>query len=477
LITTTPLARAAVNAITAELVEVWTFTGDATGDKVGYAVGTAGDVNGDGFADVMVGAPKDYTPEGIREGVSRVFYGCAAGIYSALVPDWESGSGDSGSDFGGAVATAGDVNNDGYADIIIGAPTFHSDEVQVGAVGAAFVYHGSAAGLNADPAWQFMGEKESQFGIAVAGGNFNGDSYSDVIVGAGNYAVSEVPQGAVFVFYGSENGITSVMSQTLLGTQTGALFGSAVSNGGDVNGDGYGDIVVGARGYDNGNVENTGAIFVYFGSGAGLITPPWMFTGTVAAAELGTSVGGAGDVNGDGYADIIAGVPYGDNLEEGGRAVAFYGSVAGPGLTPNWQVSNDQPNALFGVSVGAAGDVNNDGFSDVIVGASHFTGDDSIGDDQFEEGAAFIYFGGLTGLEHSAGWHAEGGKASTWYGYSVGTAGDVNHDGYADVMVGAPEYRVFDREKRGRAFVYLGSASAANEGQFQVYLPVFLKGR
>jgi hypothetical protein len=318
-----------------------------------------------------------------------------------------------------------------------------------------------------------MGEKESQLGISVAGGNFNGDAYSDVIVGVGKYTVDEVYKGAVFVFYGSENGITSTLSQTLVGVQTGDLFGSAVSSAGDVNGDGYGDIIVGARGYDNGDTESAGAIFVYFGSAAGLITPAWMFTGTVAAAGLGTSVGG-GDVNGDGYADIIAGAPYSEGLEQAGSVAAFYGSAAGPGLLPSWQVSSDQPTALFGVSVSTAGDVNNDGYDDVLVGASRFTGDDSSGDDQLEEGAAFIYFGGPTGLGQSAGWRAEGDKANTLFGYAVGTAGDVNNDGYADVMAGAPEFRI-DREKRGRAFVYLGAEQASNEGTFQVYLPIILR--
>lgn len=475
LITTTPWARAAFNAITVVLVEVWYFSGEVSGDQVGYAVGTAGDVNGDGYADIMVGAPKaSHTPDGDREGVVSVFYGCAAGV-SGTLPHWQAGSGDSGSEFGGAVATAGDVNNDGYADIIVGAPSYHSDEGQVGAVGAVFVYHGSAAGLSLDPDWYFMGQKDSQLGISVSSGDINGDTYSDVIVGAGNYSVGEINKGAVFVFYGSENGITSAMSQTLVGPQPGALFGNSVSTAGDVNGDDYEDIVVGARGYNNGDAENTGAIFVYYGSESGLITPVWMYTGTVAAAEVGSAVGGAGDVNGDGYDDIIAGAPYSAELEETGRAIVFHGSATGPGLVPNWQVSSEQANDLFGTSVGTAGDVNNDGYSDVLVGASRFTGDASTGDDQPEEGAVFIYFGGSTGLEQSAGWHAEGNKANTLFGYSVGTAGDVNNDGNADVMAGAPEFRTVDREKRGRAFAYLGSASAGNEARFRVYLPLILR--
>jgi len=475
LISTTPWARAAFDAITVALVEAWYFSGDVSGDQVGYAVGTAGDVNGDGYADIMVGAPKaSHTSDGDREGVVSVFYGCATGV-SGTLPDWQAGSGDSGSEFGGAVATAGDVNNDGYADIIVGAPSYHSDQDQLGAVGAAFVYHGSAGGLSLDPDWYFVGQKDSRLGVSVSSGDINGDTYSDVIVGASNYTDGAVDKGAVFVFYGSENGLTSTMSQTLMGPQVETLFGNSVSTAGDVNGDGFEDVVVGARSFDNGDAENTGAIFVYYGSESGLITPAWMFTGTVAAAEVGSAVGGAGDVNGDGYDDIIAGAPFSAGLEETGRAMVFHGSATGPGLVPNWQVSSDQANDLFGTSVSAAGDVNNDGYSDVFVGASRFTGDDSTGDDQPEEGAAFVYLGGSTGLEQSAGWHIEGNKANTLFGYSVGTAGDVNNDGYADVMVGAPEFRTVDREKRGRAFAYLGSANASNETWFQVYLPLILR--
>jgi len=473
LISATPYVQAVANAITVELEEMWYFSGDVSGDQVGYAVGTAGDVNGDGYVDVIVGAPKD-TSLVDREGVVRVFYGCAAGVSNTL-PDWQVGSGDAGALFGSAVGTAGDVNNDGYADIIVGAPAYHSEEDQVGTVGAALIYRGSAGGLNLDPDWLFLGQKDSQFGISVGSGNFNGDAYSDVIVGADNYSVGEVHKGAVFIFYGSEIGITSAMSQTLVGPQAGALFGNSVSPAGDVNGDGYEDIIVGARSYDNGDAVNAGAIFVYFGSEAGLMSSGWMFTGTAAGAELGSAVAGAGDVNGDGYGDIIAGAPYSAILEETGRVIVFHGSVTGPGLIPNWQVSSEQINDLFGISVGMAGDVNNDGYSDVLVGASRFTGDASTGDDQSEEGAAFIYFGGATGLEQSAGWHAEGNKANTLFGYSVGTAGDVNRDGYADVLAGAPEFRTVDREKRGRAFAYLGSASAGNESMFQVYLPIIVR--
>lgn len=452
-------------AAPAALSLVWQFTGGDTGDDVGYAVSTTGDVNGDGYADVIVGAPKD-TGDLYKEGLVYVFHGGPAGLNSS--PNWQAGSGNKGAGFGSAVSTAGDVDGDGYADIIVGAPEYKSDEFQVGAVGAVFVYRGSATGLSAGPSWQLIGqEKDGELGISVSSGDFNGDSYSDVLVGSGTAGTAN--EGAAFVFYGSATGLSSVYSQTFTGTQASAKFGYAVSSAGDVNGDGFDDVVIGAPQYDNGEVPDTGAIFVFFGSDIGLSTASWHFTGTQPAAQLGAAVSSE-DVNGDSYADIIAGAPRCPVTEvESGAVLIFHGSAAGLPDTPQQQLSNGGTNVGFGIAVNTAGDVDNDGYNDVIVGAYRYT------DDQSEEGTAFIYFGGPSGLASTPGWHAEGNKAETQFGYSVSTAGDVDNDGYADVIIGAPEYRI-ETDLRGRAFVYLGAEQTSNEGTNQVYLPLILKG-
>src|SRR4029434_9610682 len=145
-------------------------------------------------------------------------------------------------------------------------------------------------------------------------------------------------------------------------------LGASVGTAGDVNGDGYDDVIVGANGYDNGQT-NEGRAYVYLGSAAGLsTTPAWTAESDQAGAELGISVATAGDVNGDGFSDVMVGASAYDNgqLDEG-RAYAYLGSAAGLSTAAAWTAESDQVSANFGLTVATAGDVNGDGFSDVIV--------------------------------------------------------------------------------------------------------------
>src|SRR5947199_196981 len=115
--------------------------------------------------------------------------------------------------------------------------------------------------------------------------------------------------------------------------------------------------------------------------------PGWIGESNQEAAHFGVSVAGAGDVNGDGYGDLIVGAHYYDNGQaDEGRAFAYYGSPAGLSTTPNWTAESDQVAAFFGVSVAGAGDVNADGYDDVIVGAPTYD------NGQRDEGRAFVYF-------------------------------------------------------------------------------------
>jgi hypothetical protein len=165
-------------------------------------------------------------------------------------------------------------------------------------------------------------------------------------------------------------------------------------------------------------------------------------------------------VNGDGFSDVIVG-DYGyDNGEFGeGRAFVYHGSATGLGTTPAWTAESDQAGAFFGRSAAMAGDVNGDGFSDVIVGA------DSYDNGEFGEGRAFVYYGAAVGLGPTPAWTAESDQAGAGFGTSVATAGDVNGDGFSDVIIGSSVYDNGETDE-GRAFVSYG-----NEGLGRVTLP------
>ncbi len=427
----------------------WTAESDQAGAQFGYSVGTAGDVNGDGYGDVIVGAYA-YDNGQTNEGRAFVYHGGAAGL--ATTAAWTAESDQAGAQFGISVGTAGDVNGDGYADVIVGSYLYDNGQENEG---RAFVYHGGAAGLATTAAWTAESDQAgAEFGFSVGtAGDVNGDGYGDVIVGAYFYDNGQTDEGRAFVYHGGAAGLATTAAWTAESDQANAQFAFSVGTAGDVNGDGYADVIVGAPDYDAGQI-NEGRAFVYHGGAAGLAaTAAWTAESDQFVAAFGRSVGTAGDVNGDGYADVIVGAPdYSAGQSDEGRAWVYHGGAAGLSTTAAWTAESNQFEALFGGSVGTAGDVNGDGYADVIVGARWFT------NGQFNEGAAFVYHGGAAGLATTAAWTAESDQGSALFGYSVGTAGDVNGDGYADVIVGAPDY-TNGQGSEGRAFVYHGSAA------------------
>ncbi|MCK6530367.1 FG-GAP-like repeat-containing protein [Myxococcota bacterium] len=427
----------------------WAVTGGQASAFTGFSVASAGDVNGDGLADVIVGSPF-YDDGSSEDGLASVFHGSEAG--PSETADWSDTSGSGGAYFGWSVATAGDVNGDGYDDVVVGGP---KADYAFTDGGRAYVYHGSSAGLDPSPAWTADGGASyAQFGwSAASAGDVNGDGYDDVVVGSPFRSNGQSSEGLAYLYLGSASGLSTSPAWTAEANQTGANFGYSVASAGDVNGDGYGDVIVGAPYYP---YDDQGKVYVYLGSATGLAaSPAWTKVGESEYANAGYSVSSAGDVNGDGYDDVVVGSSgFSGGDFEGGRADVYLGSASGLWTTPAWTAGEAQDGAGLGESVASAGDVNGDGYDDVVVGALYF----DVGD--HDEGRAQVFLGSADGLAGEADWVQEGWQVWAKFGQSVAAAGDVDGDGYGDLIVGSDSYTGAVTYEGG-AFLYRGAPAGA----------------
>ncbi|MBI5501038.1 MAG: FG-GAP repeat protein [Deltaproteobacteria bacterium] len=290
----------------------------------------------------------------------------------------------------------------------------------------------------------------------------NGDGYSDLAIGAMGLSIEALAEGGVLLFFGGPTGLAPTPDVVLVNPdhQESALFGSSVSAAGDVNADGFCDLIVGALGQNRG-AENEGNAFLYLGSVDGphsapdvVLDNPENFEG----GSFGISVAVVGDVDSDGYADIVIGTSPGGGLPTGHQESAFeyLGGAEGIRSTPDLVIrSPDWPAEMgdFGFGVAGAGDVNGDGYADVVIGASW------AGSDGFWPGKAHVYYGGSGGLRSSPDVTLEDPDPGNGFQFGDSIAlGDVDGDGYADVVVGA---RVQDEPSLhvGSVFVFAGGKS------------------
>ncbi len=397
-----------------------TFDGVVAGDEYGRSVSSAGDVNGDGFDDVIIGAPKN-NAGGILSGRAYIFFG---GTVINNSVDVILTGGAVNNYLGSSVSSAGDVNGDGYDDVIVGAYGYNSF------TGRAYIYFGGAS-MNSVADVIMTGEfTEHNFGSSVSGaGDVNADGYSDVIVGA--YG-SNSNTGKAYVFYGGAS-MNNIADVTMTGETSQSYFGSSVSGAGDVNGDGYQDVICGAYGYNS----DFGKAYIYFGSVTMDNVADVSMNGGAFLDYFGASVSNSGDVNDDGYSDVIVGA-YGYNSLTG-RAYIFYGGASMNSIA-DVTMTGETTNNVFGYSVSEAGDVNGDGFADVYVGAYGFSS---------SKGRAYLYYGGAS-MNNVVDIYMTGDTTLNYFGYSVSGGGDVNGDGYADMISGA----YGKNSNKGRAYVY-----------------------
>jgi large repetitive protein len=412
--------------LTAQIVGniIYQLDGGAIEDYFGHAVSGLGDVDGDGVPDLIVGAP-DTDPGGRSHAGSAYVYSGATGaliyrIDGAVASD----------NMGMAVSNAGDINGDGVEDFIVGAQRV--DNGLINEAGAAFVYSGATGQL----LHSFYGDSNDgdRFGASVSGGgDVDGDGVPDLIVGAYKADYVKRNTGSVYVYSG--------LSGTLIYRFDGTLdneYGRSVADAGDVNGDGYADIIVGARLEDSGSMYSNGAAIVYSGSTGAVL---YRFNGEATNDLFGTAVAGAGDVDGDGYADLVVGATDTDfNGWDSGSAYVYSGYS---GLLI-YRLRGVDPYGELGAAVAGIGDVNNDGMDDFVA-----TADWADANGNLVAGSAFVYSGATGSILHKID-----GDQADYLGTSISGAGDINGDGFIDVIIGCEKMNPSNLLRAGAAITF-----------------------
>ena len=450
------------------------FTPNAPGDfqpvdatiPVSAWVGATTDMNGDGRPDLIFGAPLD---DDKATDAGRVFVelnavagGSTVGIGDSMTQIIIDGV-NAGDHAGAAVGGIADLNGDGRGEILIGAPGM--DNGALTDAGVAFVVYGKASGGVdlGDPysgggggyaiKGQAAGDAAGTSIQAIA--DLNGDGKMDVIVGAPGNDQGGTDAGAAYVVWGKSGSSAVNLSSVAAGTGGFKITGDAAGDGAgqaigvatDMNGDGKAEILVGAPGSAIGGADG-GAVYVVFGKSTGAavdLTNVAAGTGGFVIKgqpgdRAGASVTGIGDVNGDGLGDILVGAPGADHAyvvfgKADGAAVDLTDVAAGIG---GFEIVGETPGSLNLLSVAGGKDLNHDGIADFVIGAQ---GDTEGGTDA---GAVYVVWGGGSGtvdlsmVAQSMGGAKIVGDAGSLTGATVSIVNDMNGDGTADLMIGAP---------------------------------------
>ncbi|MDZ8031930.1 hypothetical protein [Nostoc sp. DedSLP04] len=471
------------------------INGITADDQLGSSVSNAGDINGDGIDDLIIGAPSA-EPNGIvAAGQSYVVFGRTnVGSGGSLNLSDLNGSngffinGIAGEDASGfSVSNAGDINGDGIDDLIIGAPSAEPNGIV--AAGQSYVVFGrtnvgsggslNLSDLNGSNGFfinGIAGEDASGFSVSNAG-DINGDGIDDLIIGAGGADPNgKQSAGQSYVVFGGTNlGSGGTLNLSSLDGTNGFIIngiaaddfsGFSVSNAGDINNDGIDDLIIGAYRADPNSIDNAGQSYVVFGGtnlGSGGTfnlssldgTNGFLINGIAAGDVLGNSVSNAGDINNDGVEDLIIGASRANRNGEyivGQSYVVFGGTNLGSGGTFNlssldgtngFLINGIAAGDVLGNSVSNAGDINGDGVDDLIIGAA----ENGYSEANSGAGKSYVVFGGtnlgsggtfnLSSLDGTNGFLINGFSDIAGLGNSVSNAGDINNDGIDDLIIGA----------------------------------------
>jgi hypothetical protein len=437
-----------------------TFTGAALGDIAGGAVAGLGDVNGDGYGDICIGADREDTA-GAGAGAAYVVLGPVEGDHSLSGADATLTGEAIGDHAGISLAAAGDVDGDGYDDLYVGATGYSIGTTEV-SIGATYLVSGPIEGdISLGSATASLRGEAAYDASATSiynAGDVDGDGTPDLIIGAPGEDSGGVEAGAAYLISGP---ITT--SQRLwaaeakfLGESPGDTAGSSVCTAGDVDGDGRADLLIGAP---NEHVSGTyaGAVYLFHGAVRGeysLSEADGKRTGSNSGDLFGFSVAGGGDLNGDGYDDILVGAPEQD--QGGGASGAvyiFYGPWDGQGDTSaaDALLVGENNDDQAGSSVAIAGDLDDNGQVDALIGARI---EDSGGSDA---GAVYILLNPPSGTLDLSALQGKvlGDDQDDLAGYAISGAPDVDGDGVDDLLVGAP-YDDSTRQDAGLVWLIAG---------------------